>query len=379
MHVEKIVLRSDGTRTDQHAQKLAQSAQLVFAFGGTDSVRNPATFTEIRQEYPGAKIIGCSTAGEIKGDRVFSDSLVLTAVEFEHTNLRLATVELSECADSYDAGRRLCALLPRRELAHVLVLCEGLKINGSELVKGLTKYLPPGVAVTGGLSGDGARFEETLVYADAPARSGIIAAVGFYGERIKVGYGSQGGWDAFGPVRRITKSKGNVLYELDSQSALSLYKRYLGEHAANLPSSGLLFPLHLQGDENSTPVVRTLLSVDEKSQSMTFAGDVPQGYFVQFMNADLEKLIAGANKAAQAATQGVGQTGAELAILISCVGRKLVLKERAREEVESVRKVLGPQAVTTGFYSYGEICPFSQGGKCELHNQTMTITTFAEE
>jgi hypothetical protein len=68
----------------------------------------------------------------------------------------------------------------------------------------------------------------------------------------------------------------------------------------------------------------------------------------------------------------------DLAILISCVGRKLVLKQRVEEEVESVRNVLGARTVLSGFYSYGEIAPFLPSAKCELHNQTMTITTFAE-
>ncbi len=239
--------------------------------------------------------------------------------------------------------------------------------------------MPPGVSVTGGLAGDGGRFEETLIYADAPARSGIITAVGFYGRYIRVGYGSQGGWDPFGPVRRITKSKGNVLLELDSQSALSLYKRYLGEHAANLPASGLLFPLHLQGDENSTPVVRTLLAVEERGQSMTFAGDVAQGSFVQFMHANCDGLTGGARGAAEAACHGPAEGKVQLALLISCVGRKLVLKDRVAEEVDAVRQILGPQVATAGFYSYGEICPFTHSGKCELHNQTMTVTTLGEE
>ena len=69
---------------------------------------------------------------------------------------------------------------------------------------------------------------------------------------------------------------------------------------------------------------------------------------------------------------------AEFALLISCVGRKLVLKQRTEEEVEAVRDVIGPQAAMAGFYSYGELSPFTPGGQCRLHNQTMTITTLSE-
>ncbi|MGA3067632.1 MAG: FIST N-terminal domain-containing protein [Tepidisphaeraceae bacterium] len=378
MKIEQNVWYADGGLKTGVDTSLGKSAQLVLAFGGTDALREPKHFASIRQAYPGAKIIGCSTAGEIGGEKVRDESLIVTACQFDGTPVRLASIELKNAADSFDAGRRLAQTLPHEDLVHLFVISEGIKVNGSELVKGLAKGLPANVAVTGGLSGDGARFEQTLVYADAPARSGIVAAIGFYGRRIKIGYGCKGGWDAFGPMRRITRSKGNVLYELDSQSALSLYKKYLGEHAAQLPSSALQFPLNLRITEKSAPVARTILAVDEKAQSMTFAGDIPQGAFAQMMMANFDRLVDGARDAAMTCCQGVPMGSATLAVLISCVGRKLVLKQAIEDEVEAVRDVVGSQAAITGFYSYGEICPFAPSGACELHNQTMTITTLAE-
>jgi hypothetical protein len=168
------------------------------------------------------------------------------------------------------------------------------------------------------------------------------------------------------------------LYEFDGQSALGLYKKYLGEHADRLPASGLLFPLSLRTRAGETPVVRTILAVDEAAQSMTFAGDVPEGSYARLMKANFDRLIDGASEAARSSQGAIGPAPAELAILISCVGRKLLLKQRVEEEVEGVREVLGPRPVFTGFYSYGEISPFTTGARCELHNQTMTITTLAE-
>jgi len=193
-----------------------------------------------------------------------------------------------------------------------------------------------------------------------------------------VGFGSLGGWDAFGPERLITRSKENVLYELDGRSALDLYKNYLGDHARNLPSSALLFPLSVRAREKDAPVVRTVLAIDETDQSMTFAGDVPVGAYARFMKANFDRLIDGALGAARSSHQALGEGTAELAVLISCVGRKLVLKQRIEEEVEAVREVLGPDTVLTGFYSYGELSPFTPDARCELHNQTMTITTLSE-
>jgi hypothetical protein len=242
----------------------------------------------------------------------------------------------------------------------------------------LAKKLPHGTSITGGLSGDGDRFKETLVLWDSAPAKDTVAVIGFYGNRLRVGYGSLGGWDPFGPERLITRSEGNVLYALDGQSALQLYKKYLGEHAKGLPATGLLFPLSIKLKGSDTPIVRTILSVDENNQSLTFAGDVPEGAYACLMKANFDRLIDGAVSAAKTSHIALGETSADLAILISCVGRKLVLRQRIEEEVEGVRDILGDHTVLAGFYSYGEISPFTPNAKCELHNQTMTITTFAE-
>ena len=233
------------------------------------------------------------------------------------------------------------------------------------------------MSVTGGLSGDGAAFAQTVVICNGPAESNVVAAVGFYGNRLEVGYASQGGWDPFGPERLITRAEGNVLHELDGRSALDLYKTYLGAHSAGLPATGLLFPLSLRMGDGQTGLVRTILAVNEAEGSMTFAGDMPVGAYARLMRANFDRLIDGSTGAARESSRGV-RGNPDLAILISCVGRKLVLKQRIEEEVEGVREVLGPSTVLTGFYSYGEISPFTPGARCSLHNQTMTITTFRE-
>jgi hypothetical protein len=358
---------------------LRESAQLVLIFGATALLRDSQRILDIRQAYPHAHMLGCSTAGEICGTRVFDDSLVATAVHFEDTRLQAAKIHLSEVPDSFRAGERLALALDHTGLVHVLVISDGTRVNGSELVHGLTSHLPPHVAVTGGLAGDGAQFGQTLVCLDGMPESGQIAIIGFYGTCLKVGYGSVGGWDPFGPERMITRASGNILYELDGQSVLALYKKYLGAHAADLPASGLLFPLSLRVREHDTGIVRTILGINEEEQSITFAGDVPEGAYARLMKANFDRLIDGANQAAQASSATIGSSSPDLAILISCVGRKLVLKQRIEEEVEAVREILGDRTVLTGFYSYGEISPFTPSAKCELHNQTMTITTFSEQ
>lgn len=352
-------------------------AQLVLVFGSTAILKEQG-FSQVRNTYPGALLFGCSTAGEICGTEVSDDSLTSTAVLFEHTQLKGAGVRVESFDHSFQVGRELAQALDEHGLVHVFVLSDGLNVNGSELVKGLTGNLPSKITVTGGLSGDGDRFQQTLVIWDGDPQPNTVAALGLYGNRLKVGYGSQGGWDPFGPERLITKSRGNMLFEMDGKSALELYKNYLGDHAKDLPASGLLFPLSLRLKEGNTGVVRTILSINETEQSMTFAGDVPEGSYAQLMKANFDRLIDGAVGAAKTSYQAVGSVSPDLAVLISCVGRKLVLKQRIEEEVEGVREVMGARTILTGFYSYGEISPFAPNAKCELHNQTMTITTFSE-
>lgn len=353
-------------------------AQWVLVFSGARAL-DAERYQDIRRNYPQAVVTGCSTAGEICGPRVDDDSIVVTAVEFEHTTVRLARASADGPAASFAAGESLARWLLAEDLVHVLVLSDGLQVNGSELTKGLKSGLGDKVAVTGGLASDGALFRYTWVIADAPPAGGAIAAIGFYGDRLKVGYGSLGGWDPFGPDRLITRSRNNVLFELDHQPALDLYRRYLGEYAAGLPATGLLFPLALRHrDGRDLGIVRTILGVDERQGSMTFAGDMPEGMYARLMKANFDRLIDGAAGAAKAGHEALGGSQAALAVLISCVGRKLVLKQRVEEEVESVREVLGEQAILAGFYSYGEISPHTPTARCELHNQTMTVTTFNE-
>ena len=338
-------------------------------------------YNSLRSIYPHAVIAGCSTSGEILGEEVFDDSAVASAIEFIHTSVKLVSTTIAEYSESYEKGDFLSSSLEQDGLVNVLILSDGQHVNGTKLIEGVRKNFSDEVIVTGGLAGDGPNFNETLVAAnDAPAE-GVIAAIGFYGNSLKVGYGSAGGWDSFGPDRRITRSEGNVLYELDGKPALDLYKHYLGEEANNLPSSALLFPLMIRDEHSDDPgKVRTILSIDEENKSMIFAGDMPEGHLAKLMMANFDRLIDGADDAAQFALKDIAQEGdnEKLAILISCVGRKLVLGSKTEEEVEATRTIFDSKTTQIGFYSYGEISPQVETGSCELHNQTMTITLIAE-
>jgi len=113
---------------------------------------------------------------------------------------------------------------------------------------------------------------------------------------------------------------------------------------------------------------------------MTFAGDIPQGWTAQLMRGNMDRLAAGAADAARQARSGLDGNDSDqrFSILVSCIGRRLLMGQRAVEEVEAAGAELGPETLRLGFYSYGEISPHARSGQCELHNQTMTVTTLAE-
>ena len=356
----------------------SEHAQLALAFGDIDALQQTARLDEIRQSFPNARLVGCSTGGEILGGRVFDNTLTVTSVWFEHSGLAFAETVLDSTADSFNAGQRLADALDPDGLAHVLVLSDGLKVDGSALAYGLHARLPAHVAVTGGLAGDQSRFQQTQVFLDVASEDNSAVAIGFYGDTLQIGYGSQGGWDSFGPDRRVTRAEGNILYELDGQPILDLYRTYLGDLAQGLPATGLFFPLSLTLEGSDQRLVRTIQAVNTDDGSATFTSVVPEGSYARLMKGNFERLVDGAAESARQALVA-GPAHPHLAILISCLGRKLVLKQRIDEEVESVQNVLGPDATIAGFYSYGEICPVDPTEPCaEFHNQTMTITTLSE-
>ncbi len=358
------------------------NADLVFFFGTRKALTCGARYQELRAMYPDAHILGCSTGGQIRNHDVTDDEIAAAAIRFDATRLRVACEPALSPDRSRACGDAIGRQLAAPDLVGIFVLSDGLNVNGSELVAGIIGAVGKNVAVTGGLAGDGAEFHETLVGADGPPRKQMVAAVGFYGRAIRIGHGSAGGWDEFGPRRQITKSRGNILFEFDGEPALDLYERYLGEEEARgLPGSGLLFPLRIFDPERPDhDIVRTILAVDHDARSMTFAGDVPEGWTAQLMRGNFDRLAAGAAMAARQAVDGVGspRDGDQLAILVSCIGRRLLMGQHTADELEATGAEFGPKIPQLGFYSYGEISPHRVSGVCELHNQTMTVTTIGE-
>jgi hypothetical protein len=363
----------------EHLQRPGQDYSLVLVFADRLLMQQHSLVEDLRKTFPAAQIVIGSTAGEIYGKKKFLGTAVAAALFFEHTKIQAVCRNLSAASDSFELGKAVAAELPSEGLKYVYVLSDGNRVNGSQLVLGINEVLAKDVLVTGGMAGDSDRFQATLTGLNEDVQEGNVILVGFYGDRIQVGYSTQGGWLYLGPDRVITSSVGNILYEIDGQPALDLYKRYLGSFSEELPGSALLFPLALLSDNaEDAPLVRTILSIDEASKSMIFAGDVPQGARVRLMRAGLQELVDAAGEVGKQAMVNVKQQPS-FGLVMNCVGRRLVLGHRADEELESIVSGLHTDVPFAGFYSYGEFSPMQQPGMtCNLHNQTVVLTIFEE-
>lgn len=361
------------------ADLMAIAPQLALVFGDVACLADPQCLPALQQALPGVTLMGCSTAGEISVGGVSSGGLVITALHFDEPGFQQVTTDLADMADSAAAGERLARALTHQGLHSVLVLGQGVAINGSALIEGMSRVLPPSVALSGGLAGDGGAFKQTWTVSNQAVSPRQLVALGFSGAKTQLRHGSFHGWQPFGVARRVTRCEGNVLYELDGEPALDIYKRYLGNYAKDLPGSGLLFPFEMLGaDHRELGLIRTILGIDEAQGSLILAGSIAPDGYLRLMHATTHSLIDGAQVAAERVRESGLPMGVSLALLVSCVGRKLVMGAHVDEEIEAVAEVFGQDAVVAGFYSYGEISPMVKGLDCKLHNQTMTITYISE-
>lgn len=357
-------------------QSIAPDWILVFA---APAFFSEATFAEtLRRAFPDALLSGCSTAGEINRQGCQDGTCILTAVRFDTVRPYPATTSLEGMEDSRAAGLRIGRQLPIDGLRAIMVFGPGVQINASALLEGIAAVVGRNIPLTGGLAGDGGAFRQTWTLGPAGATRNDVVAIGFYGDRLHFSHGSYGGWETFGPARKVTRCEGNILFELDGAPALDVYKRYLGDYARDLPASGLLFPFAMLGrDHGEMGLIRTILGISENDGSLTLAGEIDPDGYLKLMHASTDRLVGGAEKAAEAA-HCIRAGGDGLAVLVSCVGRKLVMGERVDEEVEAVADIFAPPIVLSGFYAYGEFSPFGPERSCHLHNQTMTVAYLSE-
>ncbi len=353
---------------------------LVIVFGNRYMLEDKNIYDEVKSVFKDGHIVFGSTSGNITSTSVDEESIIITAIEFEKSIYEIKTTNVLKSdseINSIEVGKKLIEQFDQNNLKHVFIISDGSYINGSQLTIGINSASSSNLLVTGALCGDAARFEKTLSSYNENPKEGEIVAIGLYGDTLEVSFATNGGWAPFGPERLVTKSEDNILYEIDYKPALDLYKTYLGSKSKELPGAALLYPLNVKSKDSNKSIVRTILNINEEDNSMILAGDIVEGSQVQLMMTNVDSIVNAAETGAEQALKS-RKNKPELALLVSCIGRKLVLDQRVEEEVEEVIEVIGKNALVSGFYSYGEIAPFEDEKDCQLHNQTMTITLISE-
>ena len=375
----KIIQASQSRKDEWNylQDKIVLKNPLVLVFGNRYLLEDETVLNTIQEEFPYEHIVFCSTCGEILDSGMLDNSISVTAIELENSTFVIERENISNFNFQPNLlGEALLEKLPKEKLKHLFVFSDGL-LDGSKLIEGIENNLSKSIAITGGLSGDDARFEKTISSYKETPKPGEVVLIGLYGEALEVTYASAGGWFPFGPERKITKSKDNILFEIDDKPALDVYKNHLAHRAIGLPSASLSFPLNVTYEGKKQPVVRTILGIDESQKALILAGDAPENSKVQLMMASIDAIIDGAQFATELAMNN-REKKAEIAVLVSCIGRKLIMNSRVGEETEYVKETLGDLTTMTGFYSYGQIAPFNGNDYTNLHNQTMTVTLISE-
>jgi hypothetical protein len=354
-------------------------ASLVFFLGEKVVLSEIAESEFVLNNFANAQRVYVSTAGEIADTQVLENVVVATAIEFSNTFVTATCTNIKDHNDSESLGKYLLKQFQTPNCKAVMVLSDGTFINGSDLVAGCNSANNLKIPIMGGLAGDGIDFNFTLTGLNKKPEQGNVIAIGFSGESLMVNQFTFGGWDEFGPERVVTKAIKNVLYELDNKNALELYKDYLGRYSSELPASALLFPLSVKTTMEQPGVTRTILSIDNDRGTMTFAGNIPEGSKVRLMKANFDALTFGDGRINELEIPiNLKQFKPQFCFIVSCIGRKIILKHRIEEEIEAVKQLVGDTACITGFYSYGEISINRILTNCELYNQTITVSTFYE-
>jgi hypothetical protein len=363
-------------------------AVLVIAYCHSNWTRAEPTLLALRAHLPAANMIAISTAGHFGATPdIYDEPVMLQLIGFDRGEIRLRSGTTTADGGAAALARELGGALNDDALRGLLAFTDGSHMDGAAFVEGIRDSVAAQVVMAGGMAGDGDRFADTWIWdGQQKIQSGAIA-IGLYGA-ARMSSESGGGWASFGVDRDITSANGTMLNELDGQPALSLYREYLGDRAADLPASGMLFPLSVTSEHSSEPVVRTILGIDETNGTIRLAGKVTVGSKARLMRANPNRLIEAAGEATARARAAVSQRAARseqpaatqsgAAMIVNCVGRRVILRQRAEEEIDIALTQLGGDTALAGFYSYGEFGP-SGLTNCALHNQTFTITVFGED
>jgi len=353
---------------------------LILIFASFDFENLSCSIQDISKKFKNAIITGCTSNGIINSKGVNNSVIAITALKFTNSSVALYTINLSpdSCA-TFECGSKFINKIEQDNLKHIFLLSDQHLLIEQEFLDGMNANSDAAVSITGGLSSNSEFDDSKGLIINGKLDTNKAIAVAFYGESLKVGYHAVAGWNSYGSEHLVTNSSEKKILEIDDQPALDWYNSHFNENdIKKIKNIGIKYPIKIRNSENTSPVLRSPEHFDESDKSINLLSDISKGSYIRVMKADKDRVINGAENAAKKIIENYNHQH-ELAILISCKGRKLLLNGSTSEEVEAVVDQFPESTITTGFYSNGEISPFYKKTKCSYHNLTMCITTISEQ
>ena len=335
-------------------------------WGKTSRQEIPILQQQLTTIFPSAEIIGTTTAGGVFQGTVQENNVIISATAFEKTQLKTIFIpEENASQAAVQVAKNLAPTMPENTPALLLCFLDGF-MNGDDFVKNLNESLPF-VPVAGGLAGHGLESQSTAIFnADNITSKGVVVTA-LYGD-INIQQQFNLNWKVIGPKFTITKSTGNIVYEIENMPALEFYKKYLGKKIVeeHLLKITMNFPFIFE--KNGIEITRTPHKILEENGSLLFAGNIEQGQKVQFGIGSTNQVLT--DSISQ--TLKFGKQQFETIFIYSCVARKLLLNDTIEQETLPLNDL----APANGFFTYGEIAYHE--GKSVLLNQTLTYVSLSE-
>ncbi len=346
---------------------------LAFAFV---SVNLPIQKIMDRFKACGIKLFGGSSCGELLFDNqhelISEDGATFSLTNLNPSYFKSIAYNRDELT-SFDFGKKIGSyVLNAFDKPSVVVVGSGLSLDGQALVEGVQDAAGKDLVMFGGLAGDDAKFEQTFSFNETELLDSGAVVLALDAEHISITGLATSGWAGLGADLTVTKSEGNIVYEIDKEPALEVYKKYLSVNDEDLPAIGIEYPLMIKRDDDTT-ALRAVVGIDKEKQSLLFAGSVPQGSTVTFSSSLGFDVVETTKKHVEEFYQS--HTEADLFILFSCMARHLALGPLIAEEIKLASDKW--KAPVLGFFTYGEIGT-NVNLSCDFYNQTFTLLLLKE-
>ncbi|NWF66917.1 MAG: PAS domain S-box protein, partial [Campylobacterales bacterium] len=343
-----------------------KSLLIQLFIGISDEEKVLKLLKKIKKELPKSIIIGSSTDGEIIDGNVFEDSIVISLSSFENCELKASFVKNDNC--SFESGKTLSSSILTDNTKAMILLSDGLNINGEEFLKGVESVVDlNNVVVSGGMAGDKGMFKQTFTIFDEQIIFNGAVGVSLNSDFLKAVNSVGFGWKAIGKKMVVTKSYKNRVYNIDNFTPVEVYEHYLGKEMANrLPEIGTEFPMIIEKD--GLLVARAVLSKHEDN-SLTFAGNIHEGDTIWLGCGNYELMMNDSYNA----IENLSKYNFESIFVYSCMARR---RYASNEFIEKEIVPLNKISPTSGFFTYGE---FFSKKSCQLLNSTMTILALSEK